>query len=366
VWKGCEVAKHHKIRQFFWLLFGRQKVTKRTYIRHMPANKDALSRYRIIDQALRNKQKQFPTKKELIDLIENHTGFQIGDRTLEKDMQDMREDSGLNYFAPIKFDKIKKGYFYTEANYSITGIPISEEDIKRLKFAAKIFTRFKGVPYLAESYRPIEQLDRIIRVGKSTGQWVDNSIVQLEVPEQMHDMEMFELFIKSILKKRVVQIRYQAFGKKESKPFLIHPYLLKEYKNRWYLVAQNANFEEIRIYGLDRITSAKDLKEKHTESFDADAYFQYSLGITVFNGEEPADIELLFSPNDAPYILSNRIHHTQNVLKNDEKGLKIGLMLHPSYELTMLIRGYGSGVKVLKPKWLEEEIKNDALKVAEK
>lgn len=329
----------------------------------MPANKDALGRYRIIDEALRNRQRTFPTKEELLKLIEDRLGYSIAVRTLEEDMRNMRENEDLNYFAPIVYDKQNKGYCYSEPNYSITGIPINEEDIKKLKYAAKILGQFKGIPYLAEIYRPVEQLDRIIRVGKSTGQWINNSIVQLEVPDQWPDMAMFEQFIQSILAKRVVEICYQRFGEKESKPFLIHPYLLKEYKNRWYLVGLNENKNDIRIYGLDRITKAKDTKDFYTETFDAEAYFKYSLGITVLNDEEPVVIELLFSAEDTPYILSNRIHHTQKVLSNTKKGLKISLLLHPSYELKMLIRSYGSGVKVIKPKWLAKEMVEDAKKV---
>lgn len=331
----------------------------------MPANKYALSRYRIIDRALRNRQKPFPTKQELMDMIEDELCYSIGERTLEQDIQDMREDAGLNYFAPIRYDKSRKGYYYEDPDYSITGIPINEEDIKRLKFAAKIFTQFKNVPYLAELYQPIQQLERIIRVGKSTGQWLDNSIVQLEVPQQAPGMDLFEDLIKAILKKRAVQIRYQAFGQDESRPFNVHPYLLKEFKNRWYLVAKNVGKDDVRIYGLDRITTAKILKESHEDEFDAEDYFRHSLGITVLNNEKPLTIELLFSPDDAPYVLSNRLHHSQKIIKQNKKGLHIQLTLHPSYELTMLIRSYGSGVKVLKPAWLKKEIVEDAKKVVE-
>lgn len=333
------------------------------YFRFVPANKSAISRYRVIDEALRNKQRKYPSKSDLIELISQRLDQEIGVRTLEKDLQDMRESPDLNYYAPISYNKAEKGYYYSEPDYSISGIPITEEDLKQLKFAAKIFTRFKNIPYLAELYRPIQQLERIIRVGKNTGQWLDNSIVQLEVPQQEPDMQMFENLVQCILKKQIVNIRYQRFGHAESNPFKIHPYLLKEYKNRWYLVALNVEQNDVRIYGLDRITTLKELKETHEDDFDAEEYFRYSLGITVINNEEPATIELLFSPEDAHYVLSSPIHPGQKILKNDKNGLHVQLTLHRSYELTMLIRSYGSGVNVLQPDWLREEIMEDAKKV---
>jgi len=329
----------------------------------MPINKDALSRYRIIDEAMHNRQHKYPTKLELIALIEKALGNEISVRTLEEDFRNMRSNEDLNYFAPIEYYSKHKGYAYTDENYSITGIPISKNDLEKLKYAISIFSQFEGIPYLSEIFQPIEQLNRIIHVGKSTGQWVNNSVVQIEAPIQWPDKTMFEQFVNSIINKKEVQIAYQAFGKEKTDEFLIHPYLIKEYKNRWYIIALNVALNEIRIYGLDRIVSISEMNSNFIESFDHQTYFKHALGITVHNNTKPVQIELLFSNEDAPYILSNRIHATQKVISHAKNGLKISLTLHPSYELTMLIRSYGSGVKVIKPKWLKDEILADAKKV---
>jgi hypothetical protein len=85
----------------------------------------------------------------------------------------------------------------------------------------------------------------------------------------------------------------------------------------------------------------------------------------VFQDEAPEAVELLFNPDDAPYVLSNPLHHSQRILQNDDKGLLVSLHLYPSsYELRMLIRSYGHGVRVLKPEQLAREIAEDAQKTA--
>ena len=144
---------------------------------------------------------------------------------------------------------------------------------------------------------------------------------------------------------------------------IVNPFLLKEYRNRWYLVARNVQVNELRIYGLDRMPNARRLSSYYDEHFDSEAFFQYALGITVYQDEIPEEVELLFDPDDAPYVLSNPLHHSQRILQNDNDGLRISLNIFPSsYELRMLIRSYGHGVQVLKPERLAGEIAEDARK----
>ncbi|NBP06225.1 MAG: WYL domain-containing protein [Bacteroidetes bacterium] len=324
----------------------------------MPVNKDALGRYRVIDEKLR--MRGYPSKTELIETILKRLGYEIGSRTLDEDLNNMRYNDDLAYYAPIAFDKTRKGYFYEKADYSITSIPVSSEDLEKLKYAANMLSQFSGVPYLAEIHRPIEQLERIIRVGTATGKWLNQKVIQLEVPTEWPDIGIFERSVEGILQKRVMRVRYKPFGSEESEPFRIHPYLLKEFKNRWYLVAFAEHRNEVRNYGLDRFTEAQLTTETYNETFDAESYFSHSMGITVVNNTEPMEVELLFAPESAAYVLTSGLHATQEILDNHpKKGLHMRITVHLSEELNMFIRSYGSRVQVLKPEslrrsWLED------------
>jgi predicted DNA-binding transcriptional regulator YafY len=324
----------------------------------MPVNKDALGRYRIIDEML--KRRTFPSKEDLMDAIENRLGYSIGNRTLDEDINNMRNNEDLGYMAPIAYDKARKGYYYETADYSITGVPISRDDIEKLKYAADILNQFSGVPYLAEIHRPIEQLERIIRVGSATGKWLNRRVIQMEVPAEWPEKGIFETAVEGILQKRTMTVRYKPFGGEESQPFRIHPYLLKEFDNRWYLVAFAEHRNEVRNYGLDRFTEALLTADVYEEDFDAELYFAHSMGITVVNHTEPVAVELLFAPESAAYVLSTGLHATQEIIENDaRKGLHMRITVHLSEELNMFIRSYGSRVQVLQPlslreAWLED------------
>jgi predicted DNA-binding transcriptional regulator YafY len=326
----------------------------------MPVNKDALSRYHIIDQILCDKTIKFPSLKVLQKKLKERLNKSVSLRTIEEDIRDMRYNENLNYKAPIKYVKAYDGYHYTDPTYSITRIPISKEDLKNLKYAASIFSKFKNIPYLSEIQRPIEQLERLIEIGSTTGTWTNNAIVQLEYPGTSPDLSLFKQLVNAINNKQVCTIQYQAFNKEESKPFTIHPYLIKEFKNRWYLVALNVGYKDNRVYGLERVTHLEVLEQFHDDNFDAEDYFKYALGITVQNGSKPVRIELQFNKDHAPYILSSPIHHTQKILKNTKNQLTVSIKVHPSSELSMFLLSHGSGLKIIKPDWLREEIMEEA------
>ena len=97
----------------------------------MPANKNALIRYKTIDRCLRNKYRRW-TLDDLVeacsDVLYDMEGIVKGvsRRTVQGDLQMMRSDK-LGYYAPIEvYDN--KYYRYADPDYSITNTPISDED----------------------------------------------------------------------------------------------------------------------------------------------------------------------------------------------------------------------------------------------
>ena len=104
----------------------------------MPANKNALIRYKTIDNCLRNRYRRW-TLDNLVDAcceaLYDMEGITKGvcTRTVQMDIQIMRSDK-LGYNAPIEvYDKIY--YRYADPNYSITEMPLSMDDCKLIKEA---------------------------------------------------------------------------------------------------------------------------------------------------------------------------------------------------------------------------------------
>lgn len=97
----------------------------------MPANKNALIRYKTIDRCLRNKYRRW-TLDDLVDACSDALcdmeGITKGVsmRTVQSDIQIMRSDK-LGYNAPIEvYDN--KYYRYEDSDYSISDAPLTTDD----------------------------------------------------------------------------------------------------------------------------------------------------------------------------------------------------------------------------------------------
>ena len=108
----------------------------------MATNKHAIIRYRVIDQCLRNLDGKWNWKslaEACANQIESSTGDKISlsERTIKGDIQAMRNDERLGYFAPIEYDRKEKSYYYSDRRYSITEAPLNKSDSKELKRVIK-------------------------------------------------------------------------------------------------------------------------------------------------------------------------------------------------------------------------------------
>lgn len=126
----------------------------------MPANKNALIRYKTIDNCLRNRYRRW-TLDDLVeacsDALYDMEGITKGvcARTVQMDIQIMRSDK-LGYNAPIEvYDRIY--YRYADPDYSITDMPLSIEDFKLIKEAIILLENKKD----KDSKYTIKVLDKV-------------------------------------------------------------------------------------------------------------------------------------------------------------------------------------------------------------
>ena len=330
----------------------------------MPANKEAFLRYRIIDECLRNRQKQFPSLRDIVERCEELLGKRFSESALQKDIYAMRNDSVLGFHAPIKFNKGQNGYQYTEEDYSISGVPLKEDEMAAIEFAAGVLSQFKGVKLLSQFESAIDKILHTVNVSRTLKSEDFNKIIQVERASYFKGHDLIGPFIHAILHKKVLEFSYHSFASGKTKTHLLHPYLLREFRNRWYVIGWHHEIKKVRTFGLDRISALLETKEKYHKdaSFDAAEFFKYSFGITV-DSMVPQEIVLSFSPREGNFIKSQALHETQEVLIDNEKETRVKIKVIPSYELRMQVLSYGPEVKVIRPKWLADEVKN-ALKEA--
>jgi len=323
----------------------------------MPKNKEALIRYRIIDSCLRNTFKKYPSMDYLIAIMEEKLGKSFSVSTIQKDIKSMREDNALGYLAPIAYSKQNNGYYYSDQNYTIASIPLDESDIGAIYFATTVLDQFREINIFSQYNHAVDKIMEAVNLSRMMNGHEAENILQIEKVSFQKGQELLGIILKAIQSRKQITFDYTTFDRKNSKSHRVHPYLLKEYRHRWYLVGKHDRRQIILTYGLDRINHliiTPDDATPHPD-FDPEAYFKYAIGITTYEGD-PVKIKLSFTPIQGEYIKSQPIHHTQKILLDNDEEFQIEIEVFPSIELRMLLLGFGPSVKVLEPHWFAAEL----------
>jgi len=326
----------------------------------MPANKFALLRYRIIDRCINNTGNPFPSKENLRTSCEEalygSDGEHISVSTIEKDIWSMRNESELGYYAPISYHRDHKGYFYEEEGYSINEVQLNEDDLDAIRFAANTLIQFRDVPIFKQFDQAIGKIADRLSVAPNLDTTGVDKYMQFESTPSARGSKYLSPLLHAARNKHPIILSYRKFSGETEKKYSVHPYLLKEYRNRWYLLAWDPEMEFIRTFGCDRIQAINtDENTKFTTSseFDSDEYFSHTVGITVIDNSPPVKVTLECDPILARYLTSQPLHQSQKIT-NRADIYTISLNVIITYELIQWIMGYSAEVTVKSPQSLKD------------
>lgn len=313
---------------------------------------------KVIDACLRSKTKRYWSKQELMDAMLERKDIKVGSRSFENDLNLMRHCTQLAYHAPIAYDKKLNGYFYSDPDYSIDKLPLNASDIADLELAAATLRQYRDVKVLSRYAASVDKVINLVTNLKREEDRNSRKIIDFEKAPYVKGVEHLDALIEAIQSKAVLRLSYQKFVDSDPQSRIISPYLLKEYRNRWYLLAVQHNEEKLKIFGLDRVEAFECLESEEyqePENFHAETYFENTIGISLHDNDKE-EVVLSFSPHDGNYIRTQHLHSSQQVLKDDSNEFRIKLKVVVNYELISTILGYGKGVKVIEPEALRSQI----------
>ena len=165
--------------------------------------------------------------------------------------------------------------------------------------------------------------------------------------------------LEAMKENRVVTITYCRFDRSESHKVSIEPYCLKLFENRWYVLARNVQYDDLRIYGLDRIEdlSMTDDTFRLPKDFSASDYFSNYYGIVTDKGMKPQHIVVRAYGSHIPYIKSLPLHHSQRLLEDNGEYADFEFFLTPTYDFVMGLLHVGVMIEVISPETLRNTMK---------
>lgn len=334
----------------------------------MPVNRNALIRYKTIDTCLRNRYRQW-TLENLIDACSDalyeYEGIDkgISKRTIQGDIQMMRSEK-LGYNAPIVvYDN--KYYTYEDEDYSITNTPLSEQDLKVMSEAVEVLSQFKGFSYFAGMGEIVNRLEDHVTSAKTKA----IPVIDFEKNENLQGLNHLDAIYHSIVDKQALRMTYQSFKARKAATFIFYPYLLKEYKNRWFVFGLQQGQPMLKNLALDRIqvlTIAKDEPYRENKLFDPLTFFDDVVGVTKGVNQQTEKVSFLVTREHAPYIKTKPIHRSQKIIETKDDGsiiFEINVIINQELQREFL--GFADGIQILYPNSLVRFMKKKFKKAQE-
>ncbi len=320
----------------------------------MPINKSAYRRYQIIDKLVRNKMKRFPTMTEIIDACWEKLKIDTSPETIQKDIAKMRESPPEGFDAPIYYDYKGKGYAYSDPDYELGGVSLTDIDIETIRESIE-FIQTIGGSRISEKFN--HAMEKILSTSlEFSTENTKQAILQTMNPPRSRGFEHFDLFYQACREKTPVSLVHYSYKKRNFSALTIHPFMIKEFENKWYVMGFSEKHNQIRTFGLDRVFDPFLLKkkyipvEKSTREKEAHDYY----GVFPIPNQKKQGVKIHVSALVTNYFEAYPIHESQLIKKEESGSSIISYNLIPTLELTRLFLSHGYHVKVIEPKWLIE------------
>lgn len=270
----------------------------------------------------------FPCKSEIVEFL-TEQDFKVSNRTLERDFERIRVDYGLE----ITYNKSRDGYFINE-----------QESVK-----VNSFFKFLEIVTVADIF------SESLKNSKRILEYVD-----FDDSRFFKGKEHLRLLLIAISQNRRITFEHENYSKDTVTKYIISPLLLKEFENRWYVIGVPGDINDIRTFGLDRISNlelkgvSKINKVQYEERL---AKFDNIIGLH-YEDNTPVKVRILVNGVHIKYMRSLPLHHSQIIHSENEKGQYfVDFFLVTNYEFKTQILKIGPEAEVIYPDLLNQEIK---------
>lgn len=180
----------------------------------------------------------------------------------------------------------------------------------------------------------------------------------------VEDIPSGHIFLTAIMEAMTdgveIDIDYQKYTAESAEKLTLHPYALKEFAKRWYLIAYCVEREGLRVYGLDRVrklnVSGKGFKMP--KGFDVDELFATSFGIYLPGGKAEI-IKYRVSEKEARFLRDLPLHRSQEEVEQKDGFVTFSIFACPDKNMIMEFCKFGSRIEVLSPAGVRESVAHE-------
>ncbi len=295
-----------------------------------------------------------PGKKKIQQHLKE-SGIQVSEKTIVNDLnvlkkQDLIYTTGAGRsieYLPI--DKFKSLLFDKDI--------LDYDDLFSLEMALISLNQLKFFNLSMDLKNIILKIEKELKKEPRT----KKEIVTFQNAYLKINPQHFQTIFEATSHEKVLFLEYKSFKKKPTIEFNFHPFFLKQFNNRWFVIGYREDTKHIDHLGIERIEKVKILNNVQYNTINyisPEKYSQHLFGVTKDN-PKPEKIELLFSTNRAPYFISKPMVE-KNSIKTEKTGqVKASFTCIINKELIAELLSFGSDVIVLGPTSLKTRIQDE-------
>ena len=330
----------------------------------MPTNKNALIRYKYLDRLLSDHHHYYDIHdltEKVNDMLYDDGFPEVTQRCIEKDLNTLEY---APFSAPIvRFNwDGKRCISYEKSSFSIFKQEMSHEERNLLREVLSTIGQFDGL----DNFKWLEDF----KIG--LGLEERRQIISFSNNPFLKNSNLLGTLFDNISNEVVIRLSYHTFADPTIRSIDFHPYLLKQYNDRWFILGAADSDKKILTFALDRIDKVESLPEKKYEECPEDLAerFEDIVGVTLYENKNVEHIICWASESSKDYINTKPIHESYTPFKGDKEekmlsqypqlkgGLFFSIDCIPNFELIRELCSFGGNLVVLSPESIREDIKN--------
>lgn len=317
----------------------------------MPNTKDYSTRERIIDRCLRDRKGSSRRQMETLcnkELVRRGYSLITAKMTILNDMREI-----CNKYN-IVIESKRRGrityYRYKDPDFSIYNTGISDEDFTLIRNALSVLKRYQGIPKLS-------WVDELTARLESSVFNQSCPVIMFEDASHNRGMGFFVELYQCISRKQTIEIEYKNFRHESSKTFVIYPYMLKQYNNRWFLLCRCKGYDDLTIFSLDRIVSVSSSFEEFLDThINLLSYFDDKIGVSEGRERQAMDVVFRVYGKQKPYVMTKPLHSSQTLVSDQGDYATFTMRVQNNYELQQELLQMGEYIEIISPEEFRKEI----------
>ena len=343
----------------------------------MPANKNAETRYKILDKLLARRYANYTMEdlrrlvnEELLEIKGEEKFKPVSIRSIQYDLNYIQGEPFLADIEKYPFNDVSQNnpnktvkktcYRYRDRSFSIYQQKMNDDEKQLLGEAMKLLGQFDGLPHM----NGLEKLRAGLNIKS------DRQIISFSKNPLENSNLLGELFT-AISQKQVIELHYHTFSELDNvRQVVLHPYLLKEYNRRWYLIAASDDTRKLLNFRLDQIDKFIPLPTRRYLPYIGDLNERYEdiVGVTLYEDRPLQTILFWVSDASKGYVVTKPLHESQRhyhgekeeTLHQQYQMLKGGAFFSieciENYELIRELSSFGKDLIVLSPDNIRQKV----------